>query len=87
MTPLRKFLIFNVAAVLGLVVSLFIVPGNTPFWLWGVIAIVVVAGLNVSLALKRQGNRPDSKATIRTAIIGLGAALLVIDIILSRYFR
>jgi hypothetical protein len=88
MTPRRGFLILNVAAVFGLLVSLFIVPGNTPFWLWCVVAVLVLAVLNIALMLKfRRGSRSDLSKRTRTAIIALGAAFLLLDIILSRYFR
>lgn len=87
MTIRQKLVVPNIAAVVGLLISLFIVPGDTPLWLWGVIAVVVIGILNVCLILKRQRARRDSPVTVRTAIIALGAALLLMDVILSRYFR
>jgi|GraSoiStandDraft_9_1057307.scaffolds.fasta_scaffold1331255_1 hypothetical protein len=81
-----KFVWLNVAAVVGVAVSLLLVPGNTPLWLWGTIAVVIVGALNVFL-LGQRGDRAKSGAGSRPIIIALGVALLLIDIILSRQFR
>jgi hypothetical protein len=85
-THWQKPVLLNIAGLVGVVVSLFIVPGETPFWLWCVIAIVVIAALNTILYVGRR-RVADSARTARTAIVIVGVMLLMIDVIVSRYFR
>lgn len=88
MSKVKQVAVLNVGWLAGITISLFTVPGNTPFWLWACIAGVSLCALN-AMVLLRQRQRPDqSRPSSRTAaiIIYMGVALLIIDVILSRYF-
>jgi hypothetical protein len=86
MTPWKRFLLLNGSAVAGLAVSLFVVPDNTPLWVWIVASMVVLTVLNVSLVLrKKSGEIPSLKA--RTVVIVAAVVFLALDVILSRLFR
>ena len=84
----RQFVIWNACAVVGIVISIFLVPGNTPFWLWACIAGAFLCILNAAKSLQRK--RPTDEAAAasrtRTTIIVLALAFLVVDLLLSRYF-
>jgi drug/metabolite transporter (DMT)-like permease len=87
MTPWKKFVGVNVGMLIGIGISLFIVPPNTPFWLWAVIAAVFLAGMNYYLYRKLQKPPTESKsANLNTIIIVIGSIIFLADIA-YRYFH
>jgi len=46
-TAWKKATLINVSGLIGIADSLFLVPPQTPFWLWAVLAGVALALLNV----------------------------------------
>jgi hypothetical protein len=79
-----RVLLLNLAALIGIVVSLFMVPENTPFWLWATIAGIFLLVWNVPLFRQRRRTPETSGRSTRTIMAALGFALLIIDLILSR---
>jgi hypothetical protein len=59
MKPWKKYAAINVGAVLGVGLSIFIVPDNTPFWLWLTIGTATIAIFNFFLYRRMQ--RPPGK--------------------------
>jgi len=77
MTLLKKLSIVNVSGVLGAVLSFFILPESTRFWLWFGSVVVVLCSLNLLVLSEHRrtlaGEPVSSKA---------GSASLVISLIL-----
>lgn len=83
----KQIVIVNIAATLGIATSLFIVPGNTPLWVWAVIAIGFLIVTNVVLLVRPAESIAESNRATRTIIITLGAAILIIDILVTKFLR
>jgi hypothetical protein len=82
----QKFTLLNVGLLLGVLASLFMVPGNTPTWLWAAISTTVVASMNyLAFARLRKVERGESiKYTkLTTLVIALGFVFFLIDLFLS----
>jgi hypothetical protein len=80
----QKVLVVNVAGLLGIASSLFVLPANTPFFPWLMVSVVMLATFNVMIIVRHRkiasGSRPTaSKAT--TIIIALGTAIWILDIL------
>ena len=79
----KKYLFLNAGMILGFLISIFLVPGTTPFWLLVLIASVYVLYMNYSLhrRLANPGLRPSRSGDQSvTAIVIL---LLILDIVFS----
>lgn len=87
MSDWKRFVLLNIAALIGIGASLFMAPGNTPFWLWAVIAVVFLSVWNVLLFRQRGRGSDRAGRSMRTIMAVLGLALLIVDLILSRHFR
>ena len=81
----QKVMLVNCAVLIGVVISLFAVPGRTPLWLWATVAIVVMAAMNYVLFVRSRGLHSDATSTSRvtTAVIVAGLLLLVLDVIVN----
>jgi hypothetical protein len=87
MSGWKRVLLLNASAIIGIVISLFIVPGDTPFWLWETIAVVFLAACNVLLYFQQGRAKPRNSPSARTIIALMGFVLLIIDMIISRHYR
>ncbi len=74
----------NGAWVIGLVISLFIVPPTTPLWLWATLSGLILVVLNY-IFFGRTGASGRKVGPLNTVVIGVGAALLLLELAL-RYF-
>jgi len=63
MKPWKKFAAINVGALIGIGLSLFIVPPNTPFWMWLAISTATIAIFNFFLyrRLKKPVGAPKAE--------------------------
>jgi hypothetical protein len=80
----KKALVLNIAGLLGIASSIFVVPPNTPFFLWLIISAVVLSAFNVAIFVRHRkagpGSRqPTSKTT--DAIIALGVVFWIVDVL------
>ena len=80
----KKVLVLNIAGLLGVASSMFVVPDNTPVYLWLVLAGLTLAGFNVLIFVRRReiasGSRPaTSKA--QNVLIALGVAFWILDVL------
>ena len=80
----QKVFVMNVAGLLGIASSLFVLPANTPFFTWLMVSVVILAIFNVVIFVRHRkiasGSRlTASKAT--TIIIALGTAIWILDIL------
>jgi hypothetical protein len=84
----RQLVLLNACLLLGIGLSIFIVPGNTPFWLWTSVAAAFLCILNATTLFR--GDKPTDQTSgarrTRTTIIFLAMAFLLVDLLLSRYF-
>ncbi len=76
----------NGGSLIGVCIALFIVPPQTPFWLFATISGVIVVSMNSVFILRfRQtdgGGRQNFKA-ITTGVIA-GFLFLILDLMLTR---
>lgn len=87
----KKFLYLNVGAVLGIIASLFILPGNLRFAYWLCGAIVILATVNVLAFWRiRSKRRYDVTGGLKTSskvIIYVGLLFFLLDLVLSYILR
>jgi len=65
----KRFAVINVGILAGVGLSLIVVLPNTPFWLWAMIATVVVAVFNFFLYKKQRRPSTNPKVEPLPAII------------------
>lgn len=84
----KKIVLVNGGVLGGIVISLFIVPPNTPLRVWATVAILSTVVLNYLLLRRRQtaNGKPISR-TGSTVIIALGFVVLLLDLILRYLHR
>ena len=80
----QKIFVLNIAGLLGVASSLFVVPANTPFLLWLILSAVVLAVFNVAIFVRERktasGTRPaTSKAW--DVFIALCVAFWILDVL------
>jgi len=82
MSTRKKLVLFNAAMLVGLFISIFIAPPETPVWLWAAISVIFVAVMNYLALqrLKRAGVERRS-AFGTNAIIAFGVLVLLLDLI------
>jgi len=79
------FAALNVGLVLGISASLFMVPGNTPFWLWAAISGCFIMAANYLLfARLRKTSEPEStKDTKLSPVLAwVGVLIFLLDLVL-----
>jgi uncharacterized membrane protein YfcA len=82
MKPWKKFALMNVACLIGIGLSAFIVPSNTPFWLWLTIGAATIAIFNFFLyrRLGRSSTKPKKEPV--PAVLGwIGVAIFLGELI------
>ncbi|HEV2401993.1 MAG TPA: hypothetical protein VGS27_33990 [Candidatus Sulfotelmatobacter sp.] len=84
----KKALVVNVGGVIGIAISLFIVPAQTSLWLWAIVAVAVLTVLNFVFLVWRRKDRndPQRKPSRSTVVICLGCIVLLVDLVL-RYLH
>jgi hypothetical protein len=88
MKPWKKCAAINVGALIGIGLSLLVVPPNTPFWLWLAISIATIAIVNFFLyrRLKKPPGalRPEPLPMI---IVWICTAFFLLDVIFHLLHR
>jgi len=84
----KKFALVNVGGLIGIVLSLFIVPGKTPVHLWAICAGGVLILMNYFFVFRRTKTE-NHKRELGAGwwIIVLGFTALLLDLIWSFYSR
>ena len=83
----KKALLVNAGGVIGVAISLFIVPAQTSFWLWVVVSVTILLVLNHVFFFWRQtGHSDQEKPSRSTLVICLGCIVLLVDLML-RYLH
>jgi len=81
----QKVVLVNASALAGVAISLFIVPGNTRIWLWGMIAIAVVALTNWMMFRKGATAAREGRTGIPAwVVIVIGLGVLLLDLLFGR---
>jgi hypothetical protein len=85
----KKFVLVNIGGLTGIVLSLFIVPGNTPVPLWAICAGGVLILMNYFFVFRRMKSENQHKRELGAArwIIILGFMVLLLDLIWTFYSR
>jgi hypothetical protein len=82
MKPWKRFTAINVGALIGIGLSLFIVPPNTPFWMWLAISTAAIAILNFFLYRRLKKPAAAPKAEPLPAILAwIGVAIFLGELI------
>jgi hypothetical protein len=80
----QKYALLNLGMVLGAIASGFVLPGNTPVWLWALVSAVVIGTLNYLLFItlrKGEGTRSQNDSRFSTALVFLGFLIFVLDLV------
>lgn len=85
----QKFTVLNVGILLGIVASNFMLPSNTPAWLWAAISIVVIITMNYLLVrkLRSAAGTPREQVKGSTVIIAVGFLIVLIDMLVRLAHR
>jgi hypothetical protein len=87
MSTWKKALLLNAAWLIGIAVSLFIVPPSTPLALWSSLAVLVFVVLNYAAFRRRKTASGPASIGIATAVSWMGVFLLILDLIARYFFR
>jgi hypothetical protein len=83
----KKYAAINVGMCVGLFISIFVAPENTPLWVWAAIACTFLAVMNYRLFRRlRKGQNPQSTGT-GWGITIVCLVLFLLDLILNRLAR
>jgi cytosine/uracil/thiamine/allantoin permease len=86
----HKFAAANIGLVMGILASLWMVPGNTPLWSWLAIAGVFLAMANYLLykKLKKTTDTESTQNTGRsTVLVWIGFLMFVLDLLFHLFRR
>jgi hypothetical protein len=80
----KRILVLNTAGLLGVASSLFVLPANTPLYLWLVLSALVLVALNVAILVRHRktatGTRPKTSKTW-DVIIALCLAFWALEVL------
>ena len=78
----------NVGGLVGIGVSIFIVPPETPLWIWATASMVCLAVFNYLLIRRLQKSTGASKVSSAPSIvIWLGVVVLLLEVVLRYWLR
>jgi uncharacterized YccA/Bax inhibitor family protein len=85
----QTYSLMNLAALAGIAISLFIVPGETPFWIWAACSALGLALCNLLIYFRavRRRNATSASAKREWVVALFGLAFLIIDLVLSRFLN
>jgi hypothetical protein len=87
MSAWEKVALANVGGLLGIGISLFVVPPNTPLWIWTTVAVVCLAVFNYLIIRRLQESTGASKVgSAPSIVIWLGVVVLLLELVF-RYGR
>ena len=84
MSTWKKVTLVNGGWLIGIAISLFIVPPNTPLWLWATVSGTVLAVMNYFFFGRQRGIASERKVGLMGTVVG-GAGLIVL--LLELIFR
>ena len=88
MATWKKALPVNAGGVIGVAISLFIVPAQTSFLLWVLVAVIILLVLNyIFLFWQHTGQSDQGKPSRSTLVICLGCIVLLMDLLLRYLHR
>ena len=85
MTKAKKRVAVNLGALIGIAVTLFVVPPDTTFWVWALEAITAMVALNLALVLWRDPALSPLNNGIRDSL--LSVLLFVVVMLLTLWVQ
>ncbi len=88
MSTWKKVAVLNFGGLLGIALSMFLVPPSTPLWLWAVISALCLALMNYFLVVQLRKPRTPGKTTNlwSNGALLFGFVLLVAEL-LARFWH
>lgn len=82
----QKFGAVNAGALVGIFVTIFVLPPSTPVWVWAIVAMAALVVLNYVLVKRLKRPRASTPGTQRfvTVVIFIGFLLFLLDMALRR---
>jgi len=80
--PWQKIALLNLACLLGIVMSAFVAPPDTPVWQWaaGGVFAFIVTNILIFAGVRRWDTRASSRSARRTwAILALAFSVLLLE--------
>ena len=88
MSTWKKVALVNGGWVIGIVISLFVVPPGTPLWLWATVSGLVLAVLNYLFFGRQRRATDERKIGATTTVVGtLGVLVLLLELIFRYVHR
>jgi hypothetical protein len=83
MSGWKKAMLMNGGWLMGIVISLFVVPPKTPLWMWGTVSGLALVLLNYLFFGRQRKAAGGRKVGLVTTVVGgLGILILFLDVIL-----
>jgi hypothetical protein len=87
MSAWKKVALVNVGGLLGIGISFFVVPPNTPLWIWATVSVVCLAVFNYLIIRRLQKSTGERKiGSASSIVIWLGVVVLLLELVF-RYWR
>jgi hypothetical protein len=88
MSRWKKVALVNVGGLLGIGLSLFIVPPQTPLWIWATLSVLCLAVFNCFLFRRLRRSTSERKADSKSGVvIWLAFVLLVLELVFRYWHR
>lgn len=82
MSTRKKLVIVNISGLIGIAISVFIVPLTTPFWIWAPISAAVLLLCNYFALTHKPNLDRTTKDAGSGLVIALGCGLLILELAL-----
>jgi hypothetical protein len=85
---LKKVAIVNGGSLVGIAVSLFIVPPTPPMWVWAIACVLCLSVLNFFLFRRvRKGSGERKVSLASSLVVGLGFGVLLLELVFLYWRR
>jgi len=81
----QRVLLVNIALLVGIALSAFILPPNTSVWIWACICLVAFLLFNYFFLRRRPNVDNHQRSRLAKVIMFLGWVVLLLDLIFSRW--
>ena len=81
----RRVLLINISLLIGFAISAFILPPNTPAWLWALVCLLALLVLNYFFLRRPLKVDNEQRSRLPQVIMLLGFVILLLDLIYHRW--
>lgn len=81
----QKILLINACGLLGLILSAFALPSDTPVWIWATVCTIILMSANCWFLLfkRKQPADPSQGSWLKTIIIVIGMVYFAAEVVMG----